>query len=533
MSASTASHSRDAQSPGSTSVLQPGQTLRALLDELRTHRQNLRLDDAIAIIVPLCLDLKARHDRRERVYVHPSCVVGGPDGLARIDSTRALVPTNPLDRACTAPELQQSLEPGNARASVFSIGALLYEAVTGAHVGPGMRRPRDIDPNLPDALEILMAKALVANPAHRPEDLGALASAMHTLAPKKSMLPPSADVSRLDGTAEFEVDIRLSMLPMEETMPDPPLHIPRSPGAPRITNSGGDPFGGVIEVPTGPRQRLSDPTATLSALKARLESDPRPRYVVNKDHMDHGPFSAVELLQQMASNQFVGTDVLRDELSGQQRPIGEWEEFAPFAVQTALKRDSLAEKKAVAQVERKEKSAGIAKSLIGLIVIVALGAGAALWFFQFRGSRNDDRDVADDPNASDIDIQGGVKGQGRGGGKGGRGRGAGGGGFPSGMSYEAAIGANVQTVEMGAKTVPDLTDGQLSAPMKSASFIDGCGAPSSMHVMVKVAIKNGRAVGVSVYPTPPDARVASCVASAVRNISWPPNPKMDSFTTTY
>ncbi|MEO6575935.1 MAG: hypothetical protein ABIP89_18930, partial [Polyangiaceae bacterium] len=273
-------------------MLQPGQTLRALIDELRKQRQTIRLDDAIAIVVPLCLDLKERHQKGERIYVHPSCVVGGPNGLARIEPTRALVPTNPRDRSCTAPELQQTLEPGGARASVFSIGALLYEAVTGEHVGPGMRRPRDLDPSLSDAFETLIAKALVADPKHRPDDLGALASAMHTLAPKKSMVPPPADVSRLDGTGDFDVDIRLSMLPMEEMMMP---QIPPSPAAPRISN-GGDPFGGVIDAPTGPRQRVSDPTATLSALKARLESDPRPRYVVNKDHMDHGPFSAVELL---------------------------------------------------------------------------------------------------------------------------------------------------------------------------------------------------------------------------------------------
>jgi hypothetical protein len=43
----------------------------------------------------------------------------------------------------------------------------------------------------------------------------------------------------------------------------------------------------------------------------------------------------------------------------------------------------------------------------------------------------------------------------------------------------------------------------------------------------------GRAVGVSVYTTPPNAQIAACVDRAVRNLSWPANGKMDSFTTTY
>ena len=50
-----------------------------------------------------------------------------------------------------------------------------------------------------------------------------------------------------------------------------------------------------------PRRPLDDAlrallTQRLADLKASLESDPRPRYVVIKDGMDHGPFSAVELL---------------------------------------------------------------------------------------------------------------------------------------------------------------------------------------------------------------------------------------------
>ena len=85
----------------------------------------------------------------------------------------------------------------------------------------------------------------------------------------------------------------------------------------------------------------------------------------------------------------------------------------------------------------------------------------------------------------------------------------------------------------GAKGGPDLNDGQLGAPMRNASFISGCGAPESMKVTVRVAVQNGRAVGVSVYPNPPNPAVASCVDRHVRALGWPSNAKMDFFTTTY
>src|SRR5260221_7089877 len=93
-----------------------------------------------------------------------------------------------------------------------------------------------------------------------------------------------------------------------------------------------------------------DPTRELSHLKARLESDPRPRYVVNKDRMDHGPFNAVELLQQIASNHFRPDDILRDELTGVAQKIKEWNEFAPFAEHANMHRQIAQEKKEVAKV---------------------------------------------------------------------------------------------------------------------------------------------------------------------------------------
>ncbi|MET0591391.1 MAG: hypothetical protein ABW133_01745 [Polyangiaceae bacterium] len=104
---------------------------------------------------------------------------------------------------------------------------------------------------------------------------------------------------------------------------------------------------------------------------------------------------------------------------------------------------------------------------------------------------------------------------------------------PSGPSYESAIAGNNLELAPGTKDVPDLTDGQLSYPMREGTFLDTCGVPASTKVTVKVAIRNGHAVGVSVYATPPNREMAWCVERQVRGLSWPSNGKMDSFITTY
>lgn len=104
---------------------------------------------------------------------------------------------------------------------------------------------------------------------------------------------------------------------------------------------------------------------------------------------------------------------------------------------------------------------------------------------------------------------------------------------PQGPSYESVLGANNEQLTIGAKNGPDLTDAQLSAPMSDGSFIDDCDAPDSMGVTVKVAIRSGRAVGVTVSTSPPSAEVAGCIDHYVRGLSWPVSPKLDSLITTY
>jgi hypothetical protein len=499
------------------------------MDARKADGRRLSLDDAIAVIVPVCVDLKARHARGEAHFVHPSAIATGPDGLMRIVPELAVNPTDPRDRASLAPEVLKSGAPGNARATVFAVGAMLYEAVCGTPVGPGMRRPRDVEPSLPEALEHLLAKALVADPSHRPDDIGALASAMHHLAPMKSIPPPDADVSRLDRSDGFEVDVRLSIMPPERGpgVEPPPPSLPQPTAAPA---SGPNPAGAAPQA-----QITRDPTRQLAIQKARLESDPRPRYVVNKERMDHGPFSAVELLQQIASHKFVGKDILRDELTGGSKTIDEWDEFAPFAQHARMHRDIAHEKKEVAKVEKAEKKAGAAKFIVGIIMAVALVSVGGYFIVQKVGSRKDGGDLTDDPSALDLSGGGSLKGGKKAAGPGGKGPGAGGGGgFVGGMSYEQALATNNQEINMGGgKGGADLTDAQLSAPMKNASFISGCGAPDSMKVTVRVAVKGGRAHGVSVYTTPPNPGVAACVDRHVRGLGWPPNAKMDSFTTTY
>jgi hypothetical protein len=494
--------------------------------------------EAIALMVPLCTELAKQHARGARLFVHPASIILNTTGSPEVSPSLANVPpTSPRDHACLAPEERHG-QPGDARSSVFTIGAILYELLTTEVVGPGMVRPTQIVPNLPASVEVILGKALVTDRAHRPDDLGALAQALHHLAPASTVPPPKADESHLDQGAEFAVDVSLSMLPPE---PVPAAALPKSMQAARAPRSAqgrdhaspADPYAmAVLEAPK-PALRPDDPTAKLADLKTRLEADPRPRYVVVKDGMDHGPFNAVELLQQIGTHAFEGDHVLRDTFSNDDKPIAEWPEFASFAEQAKLNRDIVAEKRANSQVAKAEAKGTRTKTLLGIGLIGVLLAGGLGWYAKSHNSRTEDLEISADMGVN-IESQGGIKGKGR---KAAAHPGAGGGNFPvlaGGMTCEQARAKYVEEINVGGpRGQADLTAGQFGAVLNNGGYIGGCGTPSSMHVNVCAAVQNGRAVGVTVTTEPPNAGITNCITGAVRRMSFPSNPKLDVATTRF
>ncbi len=490
----------------------PG-SLRARLEELRSRGTQLNLKQAVGIVVPLCVQLAELHRAGNKLFLHPSMLVEDQYGFFQVSLQHAQqTPLLPRDKACLPPEAKAGA--GGARASVFGVGAILYELVTGAAVGPGMRRPSEVVSGLTADFEAVLAKALVSDAGHRPDDLNALAQALHQFAPAGSVAPPPpADTSHLDHDAGFEVDVSMSMLPP----------MPRAGGY----------NVGIIEA--RPAARTPDATSELASLKSRLESDPRPRYVVVKEGMDHGPFSAVELLQQIASHTFEENDIIRDALSKDERSIKDWDEFAPFAEHAKLNREVKAEKEAIERVVVQESRSTRGKAFVGVALVGALVIAAGIWFLTARGRQSDEVAVQAE-SLSNVEVEGDLKSTKKGSGGGARVVGKSG-GYPilgSGQSCESARNAYVEEMSMGGpKGQADLTQGQYSSVLSRGSYFGHCGVPESTNLNICAAVQNGRAVGVTVTATPPDRRIQSCVAAGVRGLSFPSNPKLDVATTRF
>lgn len=518
--------------PIGTSVV-PG-SLRAELEARRAAGETFSIREAIAVGVPLCTQLAEQHAGGKRLFVYPSAIRYKDGDVALMEDRVHAAPVLARDRACLAPEERKGTE-GDAGGSVFAVGAILYEMLTGTAVGPGMRRPAEMVQDLPQSLEVILGKALVADPKHRPHDLAALAQALHHVAPSASIAPPPADESHLDADDGLEVDVSLSLLPPPPKLDAGPV-LPKAPGLPRMDHG---PYGAVVAAQrTAPR---NDPTQRLADMKAALESDPRPRYVVVKDGMDHGPFSAVELLQQIAQHIFNGDNALRDAFTGDERFIKDWEEFAPFAEQAKLNQDIKIEKQAFEATVQKEKEGAQYKTLIGIAIIGVVLAGGLGFWLKNRADKEKALEVAAQ-TADTVNANVGLGGSGKPGAPGGGGRtfgGAspGGGSYPvlaGGGSCEGAAAKYSEEYKIGGNNgPPDLTAGAYGAVLNKGTYLNSCGVPPSTSVNVCVAVQNGRAVGVTVSTDPPSPGLNSCIAGAVRSLGFPSHPRLDITRTSF
>ena len=161
-------------------------TLRAMIDG-----GDISIGEAIEIASQVAAGLAKAHDK-EIVHrdIKPSNIIVLPSGqikitdfgIARIedpDATRRTQLGQILGTPSYMSPEQVRGEPLDARSNLFSVGAVLYEAISGKRAFPGAT-PADriaailhedpqplTDANIPDEINALLSRALARDPAQR------------------------------------------------------------------------------------------------------------------------------------------------------------------------------------------------------------------------------------------------------------------------------------------------------------------------------------------------------------------------------
>lgn len=95
-------------------------------------------------------------------------------------------------------------------------------------------------------------------------------------------------------------------------------------------------------------------------------------------------------------------------------------------------------------------------------------------------------------------------------------------------SCEAAIARNNEQLTIGGARGPaDVTREAYAGILQNGRYLGGCTIPDRTVFEICAAVKDGRAVGITVVSSPANSALNACVRNAVGRLKFPQNPRLD------
>ncbi|HET7295002.1 MAG TPA: TonB family protein [Vicinamibacteria bacterium] len=180
-----------------------GKSLRTIFARCRRDGFPFSVDHALLISSKICSALEYAHGRKTEAgrYFHglinPANVFVSYEGEVRVrgfgywpSKVKEAGALRDDEAACLAPE--QAEGPGDHRADVYAVGAVLFETLTGQALGPGadagariagakLQSPSGEDDRIPEPIAEILERTLAADPAARYAEMAELRKAIDTL----------------------------------------------------------------------------------------------------------------------------------------------------------------------------------------------------------------------------------------------------------------------------------------------------------------------------------------------------------------
>ena len=484
---------------------------------------------------------------------------------------------DPVSQACLAPELRAGARPEVA-SDVYGVGALLQLMLTGAPPSEPLVMPTSVHPDAPPELDAIVARCLATDPSQRFARVEEIAQA---LLPLVAASPePATDEFGVD--LEIDVDIATSLAPpaprpaaraASNPLASSPLStaLPVNPLAPRVAGHAStpqprpDPASARSAVAPAPQRLTPEPFGArgtpapvpaaapqpakpqvsleqeLSTLMSKLTEDDAPRWMAVKDGLDHGPFTARELIKLIIDGEVRDQHGLLNMSTGDRKPLAEWRELAPFVEQFRVRKAEADHAVALHKSKRTERGRNMAVFVIlgGTIALFAILGGGYLMSRQAAKKREaQNLDLAAMYESGKVKISGTagiLQASPRRSGSGGTRRSAGGGDNTGFNSYDDAMN---QAMELGDATKGggerQLRVADIQAVMdRRLNSLFGCvgqelrGGGRLGSVQIDLAILgSGQVAGASVSAGSPAFK--KCIVGKVRQIGFPsfPAPRM-------
>ena len=305
------------------------------------------------VVAHLCSALDYAHAKGPHGTLRPSVVWVTRGGRVKVDDFgvgQVLLGSagsdafKSADRACLAPEVKRG-EPATLRSDVFGIGAILYELLTTRSPGSDFVAPSHVRDDISAEMDGILFQCLAPEPEDRFESPEAVRNALLPFVTQANSLPPPAnagtgvdiDLGSVLPPADLDIPM-FSLLPDAELAPPPP------------------------------------PKRGLMSMINQLSADPKQRWMVAQNKMDHGPFNARELIERLNVGGFSGDDPTFNTDTGERKALREWPEFRDFILQREHQDTTAAEQAVRVNAHRSEKRSAamkwlIAVSVVGLVLI--------------------------------------------------------------------------------------------------------------------------------------------------------------------
>lgn len=341
-----------------------GISLSEFIRERHRDGKPISLRGIYNVVSHLCSGLSYAHEKGPHGTLRPSVVWVTRGGRVKIGDFGVgqvlLESAGPrafkeAEHACLAPEVKRG-EPATLRSDVFGIGAILYELLTVRSMGESLVSPSHVRGDIPPEIDGIVSQCLAPDPKDRFESPEAVRNALLPFVKQANSLPPPADYGP-------SVDIDLGSV-----LPPPGLDIP-----------------GITEARRRPLAPPPPPRRRLRSLIDELSADPRQRWMVTRDKMDHGPFNARELIERVNIAGFAGADLTLNTDTRERKPLRDWPEFREFVLQREHQDAVAAEQAARVSAQRSEKRSSAMKWLIAasLVGVIGISVGG---FFLSRSS---------------------------------------------------------------------------------------------------------------------------------------------------
>jgi serine/threonine-protein kinase len=524
-----------------------GRNVDTLIAEQRARGRTLSLRGVYNLIAHVCKAVGALPAGSAHGALRPGVIWVTKSGrvkLADYELGSALAQLGRSDllpaseQAFLAPEVKRGQLP-DARSDVFGVGALLYALLTARSPLDAFVIPSQLRPDASPQLDAVMMRCLAADPSQR---YPSTSDVIKVIMPLVAAAPvPAEEDFELD--VEIDVDVAASLAPPAQRNPAfsvPVLIANDSLPAPVAPAAVARPAAPKPPAPAPKTAKAAVPAADqLAELTARLTTNDTPRWIAVKSGLDHGPFTARELIKLIVDGDVREEHLLFNMASNERKRVSEYGEFAPFIEQYRIRRDENEQAAALVHSKQVEKRSNAAKFLILATAIgaIALVGGGYIMNRKAAGERRrSEANLADLYESGQVRISGtaGVlklPARGAGTRRSGDRPSPGPGGF---SSYEDAMNQAVELNVAKNGGERQLTGGEVAGVMnRELNRLFGCvgeelrrgGKLGSVGIDLAI-LGSGRVAGASVHAGSPGFQ--RCIASKLNGVHFPefPAPRM-------